>query len=131
MSVTAPLAGLKVVERRPRWVWVIEVVAATLFVLVNTVGVAVMFVALTDNTDATNANTADTNHAVRQEIPGLQRQLADERQAREDAEFVLTEQAVPAIVAMSKQIEQLGGKPPQVILKAPDRPTTSTTAPGK
>lgn len=52
---------------------------------------------------------ADTNQIVKQ-------QLAQSEQQIQKLNFVLEQQAIPAITYMAEEIDRLGGKPPKVLL---------------
>src|SRR4051812_30463962 len=69
--------------------WVVDLAFVILALMVG-LGTTVMYVSIHNITTSTNA-------VVAQQIPDLKRQIADERQRREDDEYILTQQAVPAI----------------------------------
>lgn len=69
--------------------------------------------------------TRSTNRAVRQEVPGLQKQIAD-RDATIAQQNDIIEQVPPIIIDLSKRIKELGGTPPEIVLRP--RNTTTTTA---
>lgn len=53
------------------------------------------------------------------QVPALRSRIAERDQTIEDQKVVIN-QAVAAIIAMSDQIEKLGGKPPKVVLQPPE-----------
>lgn len=65
--------------------------------------------------------TSSTNEAVTKTIPNLERQVARLEEQVKDAEYILTMQAVPAIVSMAQQLREAGIDPPEVLLN-PDSP---------
>lgn len=114
------LAHLKLVERRPRWVWVVEVVCTAVFVAVAVSGWILMYVRLADI-------TTSTNDAVRKEVPGLQKQIAD-RDATIAQDQDIQKQLTDAVILQSKKLTDHGIDPGTITIRPNN--TTTTTAPG-
>jgi hypothetical protein len=63
--------------------------------------------------------TVGTNDAVTRQIPGLERQIAEQKEVIADQEAVLR-QAVDAILLLQQDIKDLGGIPREIVLLPPE-----------
>lgn len=98
-------------------------------IVVMAISVVVTFVYLVQITGTIKQQSEDNFKAIGVQIPALRRQINDRERtiAKLEAEkvtddYVLNKQAVPALVYLIKQVEELGGKPPPVLLNPEEPP---------
>lgn len=105
----AVVRGLAPVIRRAKRYWL------TIWACIVLAFLIVALYQLREAIDEQKAISSDTNRVVKREVPRLEAQVAGQT-------FVLTQQAVPAIIAMQAQIQELGGDPPEVLLSPGEPP---------
>lgn len=81
--------------------------------------VLLMWLELRHLSESNNRLLQDQIPAYQEEITDRDEEIQELTQQVEGLEYVLNRQALPAILQMSKQIEELGGKPPRVVLQPP------------
>lgn len=65
---------------------------------------------------------SDTNDIVNNTVSRLERRVEEQEEVIKDADFVIKEQALPAIQLMQKMLDEAGIDPPPVILDPGHRP---------
>lgn len=93
--------------------------------------VSSMFVYLARIAESSREQSRENQKVLTLQIPGLERQIRDREATIEQlgarnaaTEYMLNKQAIPAIVYMIGQIEELGGRPPRVLLEPSEPPFT-------
>ena len=94
-------------------------VTAFAFVFIATLNI-VALQRISDNGDGIRQVVEDNRVALRDRIGAKDAAIAERDQTIADQKAVI-DQAVAAIIQMADQIEALGGKPPRVVLKPPER----------
>lgn len=94
----------------------------------SVIGYLILLGALLFNLYAIRDTTLSTNRTVKRDIPRLEARIAELDKTIEDQNYVLNEQAVPAIIDMAKILTANGIDPPQVLL-SPSQPPYQSTNP--
>lgn len=91
-------------------------------IAVMAISVIITFVYLVQITGATKQQSEDNYKVLTLQLPGLQRQITKLEAENAETDYVLNKQAVPAVIYLIKQVEALGGKPPQILLNPKEPP---------
>lgn len=91
-------------------------------IVIGFISVIVTFIYLVQITNATKQQSEDNYKVLTLQLPGLQRQIRKLEEENAATEYVLNQQAVPAVIYLLRQVEMLGGKPPQILLNPEEPP---------